>query len=156
MTEPRTVDERELDELRTMASSADPTQAYKLGNVVNTWYVFLSSLWPHVLTRACRSGVKIYDAKSLSANGPVRVKITDLTGVMHSNLVLNELRTMRAMQEAGSPNIVALRDAYVSGKDVWLVTEDLAGGSLVDLIERKKKLEENQIAYIAREVCDTS
>jgi hypothetical protein len=78
----------------------------------------------------------------------VRVKVVDLTQLPRPELVISELRTMQAVQ---SPNLASLREAYIVDTQVWLVTEDLPGGSLVSLIERHQ-LDENQIAYVAREV----
>lgn len=60
-------------------------------------------------------------------------------------------REVAVMAACNHPNIVRYYDCYQYEDELWIIMEYLDGGSLRD-IQEIHQFEENQIAYIAREV----
>ena len=76
----------------------------------------------------------------------------DLEKQPKKDLIINEILVMRASRH---PNIVNYIDSFLHKNELWVVMEYMEGGALTDIIENNT-LEEDQIASICLEVCDTS
>ena len=78
----------------------------------------------------------------------VALKQMNLTQQPKKELIINEILVMRDNQQK---NIVNYVDSFLSGDDLWVVMEYLAGGSLTDVVT-ETILNEAQIAAICKEV----
>lgn len=65
--------------------------------------------------------------------------------------VAKNFREVAVMAACNHPNVVKYYDCYLYENELWIIMEYLDGGSLRD-IQDLHQFEENQIAYIAREV----
>lgn len=59
------------------------------------------------------------------------------------------------MRYGEHPNIITLQDVYVNGDKVYLVTELLRGGELLDKILRQKFFSEQEASAVLQTVCQT-
>lgn len=95
----------------------------------------------------------VYVAKTLATGKKVAIKEMDLSNQPRKELIVNEILVMKESQH---PNIVNFLESYlVRSNELWVVMEYMEGGALTDIIENNT-LEEDQIASICLEVCDTS
>lgn len=81
-------------------------------------------------------------------NEKVAVKKTAHTSLQEKTDNFNEVRYLRM---CNSPNIVKLLNAYEFKDECWMVFEYLEGGTLTES-RRGHEFQENEIAYVAREV----
>lgn len=77
------------------------------------------------------------------------VKKTAHTSLQEKTDNFNEVRYLRM---CNSSNIVKLLNAYEFKDECWMVFEYLEGGTLSEA-RRGHEFLENEIAYVAREVC---
>ena len=100
-----------------------------------------------------RASGHVYVAKTLATGKKVAIKEMDLSNQPRKELIVNEILVMKESQH---PNIVNFLESYlVRSNELWVVMEYMEGGALTDIIENNT-LEEDQIASICLEVCDTS
>ncbi|KAJ7279127.1 kinase-like domain-containing protein [Mycena rebaudengoi] len=98
----------------------------------------------------------VYAAKTLATGISVAIKEIDLGAQSALHLIVNEVLTLKYCKH---PNIVdfidsylAINTGYVKGSTLWIVTEHMDVGMLVDVIENNT-LEESQISRICFETC---
>ena len=110
-------------------------------------FVLINDLLPY------RASGHVYVAKTLATGKKVAIKEMDLSNQPRKELIVNEILVMKESQH---PNIVNFLESYlVRSNELWVVMEYMEGGALTDIIENNT-LEEDQIASICLEVCDTS
>ena len=110
-------------------------------------FLLLKDLLPY------RASGHVYVAKTLATGKKVAIKEMDLSNQPRKELIVNEILVMKESQH---PNIVNFLESYlVRSNELWVVMEYMEGGALTDIIENNT-LEEDQIASICLEVCDTS
>ncbi|MCQ2816192.1 MAG: protein kinase [archaeon] len=94
---------------------------------------------------------KVFKVKSKST-GLIRAmkKISKIEG--QENIETDILNEIEALKKIDHPNIVKIFEYYMDSEGYYLITEFCSGGELFEIIEQKKKLEENIIANIMYQI----
>lgn len=109
------------------------TRRFAVGELIAQKYLLL-----HLLGRGA-SG-EVYRARNTLAGNILALKLLLEEAGRDSELVQRFFREARAINRIGHPNIVGVFDAGYADSIPYLAMEYLAGESLAQLLERKKKL----------------
>uniref|UniRef100_UPI00358EB7AE serine/threonine-protein kinase PAK 1-like n=1 Tax=Myxine glutinosa TaxID=7769 RepID=UPI00358EB7AE len=123
-------DEEILEKLRSIVSFGDPKKRYSQFEKIGQG----------------ASGT-VFTTVDVATGCEVAVKQMNLQQQPKKELIINEILVMR---ENKQPNIVNYLDSYLVGKELWVVMEFLAGGSLTDVVT-ETVMDEGQIAAVCRE-----
>lgn len=86
---------------------------------------------------------KVYEARSLSDNSTVAIKILDKPDLISNNIatrILDEVSVMRRLNDHS--NIVKLHEVLATRSKIYLVMEHAGGGDLLSYIARRGRLPE--------------
>jgi serine/threonine-protein kinase 24/25/MST4 len=114
-------------------NGGDPTDRYELGGKIGEGgYGFV-----------CEAYDKI-------RNENVAIKIIDLESA--GDEVQDVHREIAVMSNLHCPQLIQYYASYVIGSKLWIVMEYLEAGSLLDIIKEFGPLQENDVAFIIREL----
>ena len=89
----------------------------------------------------------MFTAYQVGISNPVAIKQMDLDKQLKKDLLINEILVMRASRHA---NIVDYIDSFLYKNELWVVMENMEGGSLRDAMTANS-MTEGQIAAVSRE-----
>lgn len=98
-----------------------------------------------------RASGRVFIAKDLKTKKKVAIKQMVLRRQPRPDLIVTEVVLM---QESRHPNIVNFVDSFLPrDENLWIVLEYMEGGPLTDVIDNNL-MEEDQIAYVCKEVSE--
>jgi p21-activated kinase 1 len=95
----------------------------------------------------CSASGDIFTAHQVGTKLSVTIKQMDLNKKPKKDFIINEILVIRASNHA---NIVNYIDSFLYKNEVWIVMEDVEGGSLTGVV-KANLMTEGQIAAVSRE-----